>query len=167
MQITTDLIRQLRARTGAGIMDSKRALESTNGDLERAEEILRDAGVAQAVAKADRPTTEGLVDAYVHAGSRIGALVELSCETDFVARTEKFRSLAHNLAMQVAAMAPIYLDREEMTADDPRKPEEVCLLQQPFIRDTSKTILELVMDVRARVGENVRVRRFARFSLGD
>ncbi len=167
MQVTTDTIRALRDRTGAGIMDCKRALEDAGGDVDKAEEALRAKGIAKAAAKADRATSEGVVEAYVHAGSRIGAMVEVNCETDFVARTDEFRELVHNLAMQVAAMAPVYLDKGEMPADDARRPEEVCLFQQAFIRDPSRTIGDLVLDVTARMGENVQVRRMARFSLGE
>ena len=165
--VTTADIKTLRERTGAGIMDAKRALEASGGDIESAEAALREKGLARAAAKAGRETTEGLVECYVHAGSRIGAMVEVNCETDFVARTPEFKDLAHNLAMQVAAMAPLYLDEDAAPDDEARPPEEVCLLNQAFIRDPSLTVNDLVMDVRSRVGENVRVARFARFSLGE
>ena len=165
--VSTDAIRTLRARTGAGIMDSKRALEDASGDMEQAEAALRNKGMAKAASKSDRATAEGIVESYIHAGGRIGAMVEINCETDFVARTGEFKELAHSLAMQVAAMAPTYLDETDMPADEVRKPEEVCLLHQAFIRDPSKTVNDLVLDVRARVGENVRVARFARFGLGE
>ena len=165
--VSTDAIRALRERTGAGIMDSKRALEDAGGDVEQAEASLRDKGMAKAASKSGRATTEGVVEAYIHAGGRIGAMVEVNCETDFVARTDEFKELAHNLAMQVAAMAPTYVDEADMPADEARKAEEVCLLHQAFIRDPSKTVNDLVMDVRARVGENVKVARFARFGLGE
>ncbi|MDE2764871.1 MAG: elongation factor Ts [Chloroflexota bacterium] len=148
-------------------MDAKRALEASGDDLESAEAALREKGLAQAAAKAGRATTEGIVECYVHAGSRIGAMVEVNCETDFVARTPEFKDLAHNLAMQVAAMAPLYLDEAGAPEDETRAPEEVCLLSQAFIRDPSRTVNDLVMDVRSRVGENVRVARFARFGLGE
>ncbi|MEX2431344.1 MAG: elongation factor Ts [Dehalococcoidia bacterium] len=167
MQVSTESIRALRERTGAGIMDSKRALEAAGGDIEQAEAALRAKGVAKAAAKADRVTAEGVIDCYVHAGSRIGAMVELNCETDFVARTPDFQELAHNLAMQIAAMSPLYVDENEMPADETRKPEEVCLVKQAFIKDSSKTINDLILDVRARVGENVQVARFVRFGLGE
>ena len=167
MEVSTDAIRTLRERTSAGIMDCKRALEQANGDLDKAEEVLRVKGIAKAASKADHATSEGLVDAYVHAGSRIGAMVELNCETDFVARTPEFKELAHNVAMQVAAMSPEFVAVSEMPAEDARPPEEVCLLAQAFIRDPSRTINDLVVDVQARVGENVRIGRFARFSLGE
>ncbi len=148
-------------------MDCKRALEAAGGDLQKAEAVLREKGLAKATLKAGRSTGEGLVDAYIHAGNRMGALVELNCETDFTARTPEFRELAHQLAMQVAAMAPVYVDEEEMPADEARSPQEVCLLQQPFIKDPSQTVKELVLELMARVGENIRVRQMARFSLGE
>ena len=167
MQISTELIRTLRERTGAGIMDSKRALEAADGDIDRAEEALHERGLSKAAAKSERETAEGVVECYVHAGSRIGAMVELNCETDFVARTPEFAELAHNIAMQIAAMAPSYIDEEDMAEDEERKPEEVCLLKQGFIKEPGKTVGDLVMDVRARVGENVRINRFSRFGLGE
>lgn len=167
MQVSTESIRQLRERTGAGIMDSKRALEASGGDLEKAEESLREKGVARAASKSDRATAEGVVDSYIHAGSRIGAMVELNCETDFVGRTPEFRELAHNIAMQVAAMAPLYLDEDDLPDGDEAKPEEVCLLKQAFIKEPGKTIGDLIMDTRAKVGENIRVGRFVRFGLGQ
>ena len=148
-------------------MDCKNALEAASGDLQKAEAALREKGLAKATAKAGRSTGEGLVDAYIHAGNRMGALVEVNCETDFVARTPEFHELAHHLAMQVAAMAPVYVDEKEMPADDARSPQEVCLLQQPFIKDPSQTVKELVLELMARVGENIRVRQMARFSLGE
>lgn len=167
MQVSTESIRLLRERTGAGIMDSKRALEASDGDLDKAEEALREKGVARAAAKSDRATAEGVIDSYIHAGSRIGAMVELNCETDFVGRTPEFRELAHNIAMQVAAMAPLYLNEDELPQGGEEKPEEVCLLKQSFIKEPSKTIGDLIMDVRAKVGENIRVGRFVRFGLGQ
>lgn len=167
MQVSTESIRLLRERTGAGIMDSKRALEASDGDLDKAEEALREKGVARAAAKSDRATAEGVIDSYIHAGSRIGAMVELNCETDFVGRTTEFRELAHNIAMQVAAMAPLYLDEDELPQGSEEKPEEVCLLKQSFIKEPGKTIGDLIMDVRAKVGENIRVGRFVRFGLGQ
>jgi small subunit ribosomal protein S2 len=167
LPIDTESIRALRDRTGAGIMDAKRALEAADGDITKAESALRIKGIDKAATKADRATAEGSIEAYIHAGNRIGALVELNCETDFVARTQEFKDLAHNLAMQVAAMGPEYIDSSDMPADDARRAEEVCLLQQAFIKDPSQTIGDLVLNVRARVGENVRVRRISRFNLGE
>ena len=167
MQVSPESIRTLRARTGAGIMDCKKALEAADGDLDKAESALRLQGMAHAASKSDRVTAEGVVDCYVHAGKRVAAMVEINCETDFVARTSDFTELAHNRAMQVAAMAPVYVDADQMPADDARLPEEVCLLKQSYIKDPSMTIGELVLDLRARVGENIRVSRFTRFTLGE
>ena len=167
MQVSTESIRLLRERTGAGIMDSKRALEDAGGDMEKAEQALREKGMARAATKADRATAEGIIESYIHAGSRIGAMVELNCETDFVGRTPEFRELAHNIAMQVAAMSPLYLDEGEIPEGAEANPEEVCLLRQSFIRDPSKTIADLVLEMRAKVGENIRVGRFVRFGLGE
>ncbi len=167
MQVSTDSIRLLRERTGAGIMDSKKALEASDGDIDKAEEALRAKGMAKAATKADRATAEGIIESYIHAGNRIGAMVELNCETDFVGRTPEFKELAHNVAMQVAAMSPIYLTEEDIPQDEKRSPEEICLLQQAFIKDSSKTIDDLVLEVRAKVGENIRIGRFQRFGLGE
>lgn len=167
MEITVNHIRALREETGAGVMDCKKALEEAQGDLEKAKEILRDKGMATAARKASRVTNEGLVEAYIHSGGRVGALVEVNCETDFVARTQEFRQLAHDLAMQVAAMSPLYLDSQDMPEAEERDPQEVCLLQQAFIKDPAKTVQDLINEVVARVGENIRVRRFARFALGE
>ena len=167
MQVSTESIRLLRDRTGAGIMDSKRALEAVDGDIDKAEAALREKGIARAESKSDRVTAEGIIDSYIHAGSRIGAMVELNCETDFVGRTPEFKELAHNIAMQVAAMAPLYLDESDVPEDEEGSLDQVCLLKQSFIKDSSKTIGDLIMDVRAKVGENIRVGRFARFGLGQ
>jgi len=167
VQVNTEDIKTLRGRTGAGIMDAKRALENAGGSIEQAEIALREKGLSKADSKSSRATAEGVIEAYVHAGNRIGAIVELNCETDFVARTGEFKDLAHNLAMQVAAMSPSYVDESDIPQGEEAKPEEACLLRQAFIRDPSKTVNDLVMDVRARVGENIRVSRFVRFSLGE
>lgn len=148
-------------------MDCKRALESAEGDQDKAESILREKGISTASKKSGRDTLQGLVEAYVHTGNRIGVLLELNCETDFVAQTTEFRDLAHNLSMQVAAMAPMYIDKTDINPGDPSNPQEVCLLQQPYIKDPSKLVLDLVNDVVSRVGENIRVKRFTRFALGE
>ena len=153
--------------TGAGIMDSKRALEEADGDVEAARKILREKGIASAAKKASRDTNEGLVEAYVHSGGRVGAIVELNCETDFVARTEDMKTLAHDVAMQVAAMSPKYVDERDAPEDEEGSPQETCLLSQPFIRDNGVTVQDIVNETIAKVGENVRVRRFSRFSLGE
>ncbi len=167
MQVSTDSIRLLRERTGAGIMDSKKALEASNGDIDEAENTLRAKGIAKAASKAGRTTAEGIIDSYIHAGSRIGAMVELNCETDFVGRTPEFQELAHNIAMQVAAMSPIYLSEDEIPEGEKRSSDEICLMNQSFIKDSSKTISDLILEVRAKVGENIRVGRFQRFGLGE
>ena len=168
MEVTTAMIKDLRDKTGAGIMDCKRALEEAEGDLKGAEEVLRKQGVASVAKKAGRETRQGLVEAYIHTGGRVGALVEVNCETDFVARTLDIKDLAHDLAMQVAAMpSTSYVDRSEVDHDEPRALEEVCLLEQSYIRDPSRTVQDLVVEVAAKVGENVRIKRFARFALGE
>ena len=167
MAITTAEIKALRDLTGAGIMDSKRALEDADGDMDKAQEILREKGIASAAKKSDRETDQGLVESYIHSGGRIGAMVEANCETDFVARTEGFRALAHDIAMQVAAMNPTYISESEVPEGDDVNPSEVCLLQQPFIKDPSMTIDELISETVGKVGENIRIRRFSRFSLGE
>ena len=167
MAVTVDDIKALRQITGAGVMDSKRALEEASGDIKRAEDILKQQGIASAAKKANRATDQGLIESYIHSGGRIGAIVEVNCETDFVARTEDFKALAHNLAMQVAAMSPSYLDESAVPEDETVDPGQDCLLQQAFIRDPAKTVQDLVNETVGRLGENVRVRRFTRFSLGE
>ena len=161
---STEQIKQLREMTGAGIMDCKRALEETEGDISAAQEILKQRGLAKAEKKAHREVKEGLVEAYIHPGNRIGALVELNCETDFVAHTDELKKLACDLTMQVAAMDPSCIDSDELP--DEVDPSQGCLLHQPFIRDPQKTVQDLITETIARVGENIKVRRFARFELG-
>jgi elongation factor Ts len=167
MQISVESVKALRDLTGAGIMDSKNALVESNGDIAKAEEILRDKGMASAMKKSSRATNQGLVESYIHSGGRIGAIVETNCETDFVARTDDFKSLAHDIAMQVAAMDPKYLDASDIPEGEEVNPEQLCLLQQAFIKDNSKTIQDLVNETIAKIGENVKVRRFSRFALGE
>lgn len=191
MAVTTEMVKELRARTGAGIMDCRRALEETRGDLDAATGLLRAKGLAAIAKRAGRTTSEGVIETYVHAGSRLGAMVELNCETDFVARTDEFRTMARELAMQVAAAAPRFVSKEEVTSDlvterraaisvespgvsdadlDRRVGqwfEEVVLLEQPYIRDAGRRVRELITDAAARVGEHIAVRRFARFKLGE
>jgi elongation factor Ts len=191
MGVSMEMVKALRARTGAGVMDCRRALEEANGDLDAAAALLRAKGLAAAAQRADRAATEGVVEAYVHPGSRLGALVEVNCETDFVARTEEFRTLARELAMQVAASAPRYVSKGDVPAEELalRRAEilrdcpgasdekvgrrlglwyaEVALLEQPYIRDAGRRVADVVADAAARTGENIRVRRFARFRLGE
>ena len=167
MEVSVELIKALRDRTGAGIMDCKRALKQADGDLDQAQDILREQGIVFAAKKASRATNEGLVESYIHQGGRVGAIVEVNCETDFVARTADFRSLAHDVAMQVAAMSPLYLDSADIPEGEDVEPQEACLLQQPFIKDPTRTVQDRLNDEVGRLGENVRVRRFTRFSLGE
>jgi elongation factor Ts len=196
--ITADAVKELRERTGAGMMDCKRALEDSSGDVDAAIRILRERGLAAASKKADREAREGLISSYIHTGGRVGVLIEVNCETDFVARNDKFQKLARDLAIQVAATHPKYVDigdipaevleakrTELLDAPDVRsKPDEVrakiidgrlkkwyaepgaVLLEQPF-RDTDQSVRDLVTDAIATIGENIQVRRFARYALGE
>ena len=177
MSITADQVKELREKTGAGIMECKRALQEAGGDMAKAADVLRQQGLAKAEKKSGRAALQGLVEPYIHAGGRIGALVEVNCETDFVARTPDFRSLAHDLAMQVAATNPRYLDADRVPeadaealvrefGDRQRAIEATALLDQPFIKDPKRTVRDLVRDQIAKLGENIVVRRFARFELG-
>jgi elongation factor Ts len=166
MAVSAETVKKLRDLTGAGMLDCKKALEKTGGELDKAKEILRKRGIAIAEKKATQETRQGLVEAYIHPNGRLGALVELNCQTDFVARTDGFRALAHELAMQVAATDPQHIAPDELPAGSDVNPEELCLLAQPFIRDPSRTIQDLINDTIAKTGENIRVRRFARFHLG-
>ena len=165
MTITIDDIKVLRERTGAGIMDCKEALQKAGGDLRAAEEILRLQGFAFAQKQASRQTLQGLIEIYLHPGGRIGAMVEVNCESDFVARTEVFKELAHNLAMQVAAMSPAYVSAEEIPSDKQVNPQEACLLLQPFIRDQGKQVQDLTKEAIAKLGENIQVIEFVRMIL--
>jgi elongation factor Ts len=160
-------IKELREKTGAGVMDCKKALTEAGGDQAKATLILRERGLSMAEQKSHRSTEQGLVECYIHAGGRIGAMVEVNCETDFVARTDDFRTLARDLAMQVAAIGPLAVSKEELPPDAEGPIEETCLLNQAYIRDPSRTVQDIVNDVIAKTGENVRVRRFARFELGN
>jgi elongation factor Ts len=190
------LIQQLRERTGLGMMDCKKALEETNGDIEKAVDLLRKKGAAVAAKRSDKTTAEGLVHAYIHPGSQIGVLVEINCETDFVARTDTIKELAHDICMHIAAMKPLYLSSADV---DPKFLEhekdilraqlaqsgktgsvvdqilqgklkklytEICLLEQPFIKNDKQTINDLVQQAIAKTGENVKITRFARFEVG-
>ena len=194
--IAAESVKELREMTGAGFMDCKRALEETGGDVDGAVGLLRERGLAAAAKKAGREAREGLIASYIHTGGRVGVLIEVNCETDFVARTDEFQKLVRDLAMQVAGLAPLYVDidaippaeleakRAQLMADDEvqRKPEEirdrivdgqlkkwyreVCLLEQPF-RDEERSVRELVTERIATIGENIRVRRFSRYALGE
>ena len=165
--VTVELVRELRGQTGAGVMECKQALVDADGDLEKATELLRQKGLAQVAKRSDRVTTEGIIEAYVHTGGRVAAMVELGCETDFVARTPEFRSLAHDLAMQVAAMAPAYVDADDMEEGDTRPAAQVTLLRQPFIKGSGSSVEDTIKEVAAKVGENIRVRKITRLALGE
>jgi elongation factor Ts len=165
--VTTDDIKRLREETGAGVMDSKRALEEAAGDFEKARELIRALGIAAAAKRADRATSEGLVESYIHGTGRIGALVEIQCETDFVARTDAFKELARDVAMHIAAMNPLALVAEDVPSNAPGKRDDQALLTQSFIKDSSQTIGELVQTVIGQTGENIRIARFSRFELGS
>ena len=166
-QITTAMIRELREKTGAGVMDAKRALEQADGNASKAEDLLKEKGLASAAKRSGRATAEGVVEAYIHSGGRIGAMVELNCETDFVARTDDFRGLARNLAMQVAAMSPAFVDRESVPADAGDVADESLLMEQDYIREPGVKINDLVKQLSAKTGENIVVGRFSRFELGQ
>ena len=166
MAVTVEAIKELRELTGVGMLDCKNALEEANGDLEKAKQILRRRGIAVAEKRAGRETAQGLVEAYIHPDGRLGALVELNCETDFVARTDDFRTLAHDLAMQVAATEPRYVAPDELPSDSDGDPRDLCLLAQPFIKDPVRSVQDMINDSIAKTGENIRVRRFQRFQLG-
>jgi elongation factor Ts len=160
------MVKALRDETGAGVMDAKRALEEAGGDMGRARDLLRERGLAAAAKRAERETSQGVIESYIHAGGRIGVLVEVNCETDFVANTEEFRKLAREIALQVAAMSPKVVSPADRTPEMEGPDEEVALLSQPSIRDGSRTINDIVADVIAKTGENIRIRRFVRFELG-
>ena len=196
-EVTATLVKELRERTGAGMMECKKALIDAQGDMERAIELLRERGLAQAAKRAGRVATEGVVGAYIHGDGRIGVLIEVNCETDFVAKTEDFQNLVKDLAMQVAAARPEWVRREEVPqsvieaerriyetqARNEGKPEQVlarivegrlekffqerCLMEQPFIKDPDRRVEQVVQEVAARLGEHVTVRRFARFERGE
>jgi len=196
-KIDLKLIQELREKTGLGMMDCKKALQETDGNVEKAIELLRKKGAAIAAKRSSKETSQGIVHSYIHPGSKIGVLVEVNCETDFVARTEDLKKFVHSLSMQIAAMRPLYLApedvdekfleheknimKEQMAGSG--KPEkivdqiiegklkklysEICLLEQQFITDDQKTIREVLQDVIGRVGENVKIKRFARFEIGS
>lgn len=197
MDITAAMVKELRERTGAGMMDCKNALVTCTGDMEKAIDELRTKGLAKAAKKAGRVASEGVVTSYIHAGGRIGVLVEVNCETDFVAKTAEFKQLAYDIAMQIAASNPTNIRREEISQElidrerevlkaqalEEGKPEKVvdkmvegrlekffkesCLLEQPFIKDPDKTVEQLIHELIAKIGENINVRRFSRYEVGE
>ncbi|PZC44353.1 MAG: elongation factor Ts [Chloroflexi bacterium] len=167
MQISLDKIKKVREQVGAGVMDAKKALEESGGDIEKALDLLRHKGMAAAVKKGGRKTEEGLIETYVHGGGRVGVILEVNCETDFVARTEDFKGLCHNLAMQIAAMSPIYVNADEIPDDEKRSPEEIALTSQSYIKDPGISVSDLILEVAGKLGENVKIKRFVRFALGQ
>ncbi|MFC1949658.1 elongation factor Ts [Chloroflexota bacterium] len=167
MKIPTDKLKELREQTGAGIMACRNALADTELDMEKALEILKQQSLIIVDRKKERSTSQGIIEAYIHAGGRIGAMVELNCETDFAAHTDEFKELAHNLAMQVAAMPPQYISQDEMPEGTETEAKEACLLHQPYIRDLSVTVQDIINEIIAKVGENIRVSRFARYEMGE
>ena len=197
MEVTATLIKDLRERTGAGMADCKKALVEVSGDMEKAIDFLRAKGLAKAAKKAGREATEGAVVSYIHAGGRIGVLVEINCETDFVARNEDFQGFTRDVAMQIAAMSPLFVNKDEVSEDviarerevllakakETGKPEpviqkmvdgqiskwtkEICLLDQNFVKNPDKTINDLLQELIAKIGENMKIRRFVRFELGE
>jgi len=197
MEIASETVKDLREKTGCGMMDCKKALAETNGDFEKAIDLLRKKGIAAASRRADRTASEGLIESYIHLGNKIGVLLEVNCETDFVSRSDDFKSFVKDLCMQIAAANPLYLKREDVPdaaiehekeiistqAKNEGKPpaaiekiingriekyySEVCLIDQPFIRDQKKTIKDLLGELTAKIGENVVVRRFTRYQLGE
>ena len=167
MGIPTDRIKELRDQCGSGIMDCRNALLEAEGDMEKAAQILKQRSLLQVQNKTERSATQGTIKAYIHTGGRIGAMVELNCETDFVARTDEFKELAHHLAMQVAAMSPQFISKDEIPEGVDMEPQTVCLLLQPYIKDPDKTIQDIITETIASIGENIKVSHFARFELGS
>ncbi|MGE5590556.1 MAG: translation elongation factor Ts [Bacillota bacterium] len=196
-EISAALVKELREKTGAGMMDCKKALAQANGDMEKAVDLLREKGLAAAAKKAGRVASEGIVDSYIHGGGRVGVLVEVNCETDFVARNEDFRAFVHDVALQIAALKPQYVSKEEVPADvlehereilkaqatAEGKPahivdkmvegrlekfyKEVCLLEQPFVKDQDTTLGRILNELVAKIGEKISVRRFVRYEMGE
>ncbi len=166
MEISTDMIKELRDQCGAGIMDCRNALLAVGGDSTKALEILKEKGLLQAKKKAERVTKQGLVEAYIHTGGRVGAMIEVNCETDFVARTDEFKGLAHCIALQVAAMSPQFISALEIPEGSDIDPKVACLLLQPYIKDPTRTVQDVIVETIAKVGENIKVSRFIRFELG-
>ncbi len=161
-------VKRLRELTGAGVMDCKKALDATDGHVEKAVAWLREKGIASADKKSGRETGQGLVESYIHAGGRIGVLVEVNCETDFVARTDTFKALVHDIAMQVAGIpTTLAITEDDLPKDAEGSPEETVLMKQSFIKDSKRTIEELVKEAISQTGENIRIKRFTRYELGQ
>lgn len=166
MDISASTVKEVRTRTSAGVLDCKKALVDCSGDIDGAVAALRKKGLAKAAKRAERTVGEGVIATYVHHNGRIGALVELNCETDFVARTDDFQKLAYDIALQVVGLTPLYLTEDERPVDCEASVAEACLLAQPFVKDPSKRVCDLITEAIARTGENIKVGRFARFELG-
>jgi len=166
LKIPTDRVKELREQSGAGIMECRNALVEVAGDMEKALQLLKEQSLFKVEKKKQRLTSQGLIEAYIHTGGRLGAMVEVNCETDFVARTDEFKELAHHLAMQVAAIPPQFISREEATEEAELEPETACLLLQPYIKDPAMSVQDIINQTIAKVGENIKVSRFARFELG-
>lgn len=167
MEITTAMIKELREQSGAGIMDCRSALMDTEGSMEKALGILREKGLRKAEKKASRTASQGLVEAYIHTAGRVGSMVELNCETDFVARTDEFKELAHCIAMQIAALDPKYIDEKDIPEGADVDPQQDCLMLQAYIKDPTKTIKDIIVETIAKTGENIKVSRFNRYELGN
>jgi len=167
LKITAGMVKELRDQSGAGIMQCRKALMECEGDAKKALEVLKQQSLFKAAKKAERRAVEGLIEAYIHTAGRVGAMVELNCETDFVARTDEFKQLAHHMAMQVAAMNPKFITEEEYKPETEEEPQNACLLLQADIKQPDKTIKEIIAEVIARTGENIKVGRFSRFELGE
>jgi len=167
LKIRVEIVKELREQSGAAVMQCQNALIEAEGDIEKALQILKQKSLFQAEKKAERATGEGLIEAYIHGGGRIGAMVEVNCETDFVARTDEFKELAHHLAMQIAAMNPRFISKEDVREGTEIEPQTACLLLQADIKDPDRTVKEIIAETIAKVGENIRVSRFARFELGE
>jgi elongation factor Ts len=167
MEISTAQIKELRDKSGAGVMESRAALIETQGNFEKALELLKKNTLAKVEKKSQRTAGQGLVATYIHTGGRIGAIVELNCETDFVARTEVFKELAHNIAMQIAAQEPLCISQDQMPENCELAPEVACLVLQPFIKSPDMSIQDIINEAITKIGENIKVKRFARFELGQ
>lgn len=167
MEIPTEKIKELRDKSSAGIMACRNALVETEGDIEKALDVLKEQSLYKVEKKAVRSASQGLVETYIHTGGRIGAMVEVNCETDFVARTKEFKEMAHDIAMQVAAINPEFISKEQIPEGNDSEAETVCLLLQPFIKNPEQTIQDIINEAIAKVGENIKISRFARFEIGQ
>jgi elongation factor Ts len=167
VDVSAEQIKNLREKSHAGVMDCRNALVKAEGDIDKALLILKEHNLIVVEKKANRVTRQGLIESYIHAGGRIGVVVEVNCETDFVARTPDFKELAHNLAMQIAALAPVCITKEEIPQRDDIDPSTAALLTQPYIKDTTRTVHDIINEVIAKTGENIKVKRFARYELGE